>query len=230
MRSSAALVLLAACMSRPHPLVICHNANCTGASSDRDDTLGALDASLATETGAFDGLEIDFAWQDGRCVFAHAPELDAPDARAAAERIAAAPGRFALYVELKPAGDPPPAEFAACALDAIRRIPYRELAVSSFSPALLDAVAADPAWPGGALVAELLPPTRADLDGFHVTGVSVDPFQVDRAAFARFHDLGLAIALWSDVVTPELLDWIDAEAPRWVSVGDASLVRAWIGE
>jgi len=59
---------------------------------------------------------------------------------------------------------------------------------------------------------------------------TADPFQVDRAAFARFHDLGLEIALWSDVVTPELLDWIDAEAPRWVSVGDASLVRAWIDD
>ncbi len=163
-------------------------------------------------------------------MFAHAPEPGAPDARLAADRIAAVGTPFAIYVELKPAGDPPPADFAACALAAISHLPYKELAISSFSPVLLDAVAADPAWPGSALVAELLPPTRASLEGFHVTGVSVDPFQVDRASFERFRDLGVEIALWSDVVTPELLDWIDEEAPHWVSVGDASLVRAWIDD
>ena len=197
MRSSA-LLLLAACATRPHPLVICHNANCTGADSSRDDTLDALDASLATETAAFDGIEIDFAWQDGRCVFAHAPEPGAPDARLAADRIAAVGTPFAIYVELKPAGDPPPAAFAACALDAISRMPYRELAISSFSPVLLDAIAADPAWPGSGLVAELLPPTRARASrAFTSRASAVDLFQVDRASFERYRDLGVDIALWS---------------------------------
>ncbi len=107
-------------------------------------------------------------------------------------------------------------------------VPEDAVAISSFSPALLDAVAADPGWHGGSLVAELLPPTRASLDGFHVSGVSVDPFQLDAEAFERFSDLGVDVALWSDLVTPEMLDWIASESPRWVDVGDAALVRSWI--
>jgi hypothetical protein len=35
--------------------------------------------------------------------------------------------------------------------------------------------------------------------------------------------------MWADVVTPELLDWVKEENPRWVDVGDAAVVRAWIG-
>jgi hypothetical protein len=238
----AALALGAGCAPRPRPLVICHNSNCAGAPSSDDDTIGALDASMTAEAEVFDGTEIDLVWQGGGCVFAHGVDATAPvgwDVAAdhVATYLAAHPTTpsgepFVVWIELKPGGAPPPAALARCALDVDARIAHAapiQRVVSSFSPDLLAAVAADPRWPGGDLVAELLPPTRADLAGFAISGVSVDPVEIDRAAFARYGDLGLAVAMWADVVTPELLDWVKEENPRWVDVGDAAVVRAWIG-
>lgn len=63
--------------SRPHPIVICHNANC-GEPTDpaRDDTLPAFRESLALEDSGrpvIDGIELDSFWRgsDGVCLYAH---------------------------------------------------------------------------------------------------------------------------------------------------------------
>lgn len=76
---SAALAL-AAC-DVPQPVVICHNGNCVEpTNAGEDDTIPALQASLALEyegRPAFDGVEIDTFWRgsDGTCLYAH--DLDA---------------------------------------------------------------------------------------------------------------------------------------------------------
>jgi hypothetical protein len=98
--------------------VICHNANCAGPPDpSRDDTLGALRASLAlTYEGrpVLDGAELDVFWhgKTGRCLFAHdANSTEPAEARAAAEEIGRhlqRPGdvswngeRFYIRMELK---------------------------------------------------------------------------------------------------------------------------------
>src|SRR5512139_622305 len=88
------LALVGAC-DRPQPLVICHNGNCASPDVSRDDTLSALDESLAlTFDGipAVDGVEWDTFWfgAENRCLFAH--DLDGDTmvpASAAAEVVAA---------------------------------------------------------------------------------------------------------------------------------------------
>jgi hypothetical protein len=72
----AALACAGAC-DLPHPLVICHNANC-GEPTDpaRDDTLPAFRESLAlTENGrpVIDGIELDsfLRGSDNVCLYAH---------------------------------------------------------------------------------------------------------------------------------------------------------------
>jgi len=77
-RTSAILgLVLAACAPRPHPIVICHNANC-GEPTDpeRDDTLPAFRESLAlVENGrpVIDGIELDsfLRGSDNACLYAH---------------------------------------------------------------------------------------------------------------------------------------------------------------
>jgi hypothetical protein len=117
---AAVLVAAAGCIDRVgDALVICHNANCTQAASIAgDDSLPALDASLALRTAngraVFDGVEIDSVWDRGvgRCVFSHGPDPRAADLAAAARRVAAyvagAPadvaghgGVFYMKIELK---------------------------------------------------------------------------------------------------------------------------------
>ncbi|HVK86958.1 MAG TPA: hypothetical protein VM513_22720 [Kofleriaceae bacterium] len=79
---------LAAC-DRPQPLVICHNGNCVEPTDpERDDTLEALEESLALEVNgrpAIDGIEIDTFWrgEDGTCLYAH--DLDGARSTLASE-------------------------------------------------------------------------------------------------------------------------------------------------
>ena len=79
MRVASAILgaVLAACAPRPHPIVICHNANC-GEPTDpeRDDTLPAFRESLAlVENGrpVIDGIELDsfLRGADNVCLYAH---------------------------------------------------------------------------------------------------------------------------------------------------------------
>lgn len=72
----AVVALIAGC-DRPHPLVICHNANC-GEPTDpeRDDTLPAFRESLALQENGrpvIDGIELDSFWRgaDDVCLYAH---------------------------------------------------------------------------------------------------------------------------------------------------------------
>jgi hypothetical protein len=230
--SSAALVALAlaACVDRPQPLLVCHNANCTpDTDPSLDDTRAGLEASLRMPKESYDGLEIDLLWLD-RCVLAHDPTTPDPmSAMEVANLIAKRKRTAMLWVELKVTDGAPIAELAACAIDVIARVDPDELVVSSFSPELLDAVAAHPGWrTDGALVAELLAVDRARLDAFHVSGVSIDPMQIDGASLQRFRDLSYDIAVWADAITPELFASIELSQARWVSVADVTLVRSWL--
>src|ERR1043165_8296111 len=117
-RSALILLAVTAC-DRPHALLICHNSNCSGADPQKDDSLEALDKSLALQVNgkpAFDGIEVDLFWRgsDGQCIFAHDIEFNAQRtelAFEAADKIAAyvatAPeltyggGDFQMFVELK---------------------------------------------------------------------------------------------------------------------------------
>ena len=200
------LILLAACGARPQPLVICHNSHCAPGDGV-DDTLDALDASLALGDTVFDGIEVDFAYNEpGGCVFSHAPDPDAPPYMAPIDRIApwvanhGTPSGepFVLYIELKPDGTPPPDQMAQCALhDAARAVPSAQVVVSSFSGELTNAYAQ--LVPGATVAAEMLPPTRTDLSTYHpLNVVSVDPLEIDHDTLDRYRDMGLDIALWGD--------------------------------
>lgn len=96
----ALLAALAAC-DRHEPLVICHNANCVGPDVTRDDTIAALEESLAlTYDGrpVLDGVELDTFWYgaEARCLFAHDLEHDASTPASAAGDV------IAQYLETHP--------------------------------------------------------------------------------------------------------------------------------
>ena len=120
----SALALGAGCATALYPdldpLVICHNTNCSGTKLYADDTLEALEESLALVTDgrpSFDGMEADtYLYFDGKqstCLFAHdLTHLEAPATpREAADLlnahlqkdVASFNGeRFYLKLELKP--------------------------------------------------------------------------------------------------------------------------------
>ncbi len=117
--SLAAVIALVAACDRPPTLLICHNGNCSEPTDPaRDDTIEALNESLALEfNGAplIDGIELDSFWrgEDSTCLYAH--DLDAEQqtpATAPAVELAAhfakpgpltfAPGPFHISLELKP--------------------------------------------------------------------------------------------------------------------------------
>lgn len=96
----AASVVIAATLlgcDVPQPRVVCHNANCAEPTDPaRDDTLAALDESLAlTYQGRpiLDGVELDSIWRgaDDVCLFAHDFETITDDvpATAPAQTLAA---------------------------------------------------------------------------------------------------------------------------------------------
>jgi hypothetical protein len=126
MRTSSNLLVLLACMAvaglagcdRHEPLLICHNSNCGSPDTTRDDTLDALQESLALRHDGLpvlDGMEIDTFWYgaESTCLFAHDLVHDtSTPATAAADAIAAylAAGgraswngdRFYMLFDLKP--------------------------------------------------------------------------------------------------------------------------------
>lgn len=148
--SSSALVVVAAALAacdRHEPLVLCHNANCLGPDVTRDDTVTALEESLALRydgVPVLDGVELDTFWYgaESRCLFAHDLEHDtSTPASAAGDAIAsylqANPraswngDRFHVFIELKPHVGPSysdahtPAQLvdhARCALDLADQI------------------------------------------------------------------------------------------------------------
>jgi len=137
------LATVAAC-DRPQPLIICHNTNCVGPDTTRDDSLPALGESLALRYDgrpAIDGIEWDTLWYgaESRCIFAHdlANDTSTPATAAAqviGDYLASTPDaawnadRFHVFIELKGSvgagfDDPhTPAQLIAhaeCALDAL---------------------------------------------------------------------------------------------------------------
>lgn len=105
----AALVALAAC-DRPNVLVICHNANCVEPTApEDDDTLPALESSLALEIEGrpvLDGVEVDIFWraEDSTCLFAH--DLEGARSTLSTELVPVFAVYFAQPGELTAAGGP----------------------------------------------------------------------------------------------------------------------------
>ncbi len=145
-RSSLLAILAIAACDRPEPLLICHNGNCVGPDTTRDDTLGAMSDSLAlTRDGlpVLDGMEWDVFWygKDSTCLFAHDLVHDtSTPASAAADLVAdhlatstrAAWGtRFYALIDLKAHVGPEYSDehtpqqlrdHADCALDSAARV------------------------------------------------------------------------------------------------------------
>jgi hypothetical protein len=236
-RSDLLLVALAAVAGcdRPAPLVLCHNANCSGGLDvSRDDTLDALRDSLALRRDGrapFDGVELDALWHgdEGRCLFAHdfehadgAPGFpDAADLVADHLLTAQAPSwngdLFVLEIELK--GDVGPgfrrhdddevAPHVACALDAIASVRAAALASGLELEAIVDS--ADPLMLVGAL-------RHRDWDAADAL-LSADfgappPFTEDTAALSDFPTADLdAVQIY-----PGLLPHAEMEAFRSLGV------------
>jgi hypothetical protein len=159
----SAALLLAAC-SRPQPLIICHNGNCTSPDITRDDTLDALRDSFALDT--LDGMEWDTFWYgaENTCLFAHDLDHDVSTPASAAgdiiaDNLAANPRPFTTLIDIKPHVGPSyddrhtPEQLvahASCALDNALRIANAAagqpltVGLISVRPELLSAVVADP--------------------------------------------------------------------------------------
>jgi hypothetical protein len=155
---------LAACVDRPHALVLCHNSNCSEPHDPaRDDTLAAMADSFAL-TGddglpIIDGIELDLIRHQGRCVYAHDGEHVAghPDiqraATAVADYVTTSPRpshggeQFTVKLELKPEVDgraehPEQVECALEVYEILRVASFAsghriELVFDSYDPALL---------------------------------------------------------------------------------------------
>ena len=251
-RASTLAVALAATLfavgcERPRPVLLCHNSNCVGTlDASRDDTMPALQASLELGPAVLDGVEIDAVWQDNDCHFAHdagdpaAPLLvDALDVVVDYLKRMGPPHSgvtFTLLLELKGAGDAN-ADLDRCvgrAVNSLERVSHDvpiQLLISSFDQKLLKAralqrVAAPLNMQLGAEIwtTSDLGPLRSTLDF-----VSVTPSDTDAPAYGRYADQGYDVALWNEGVTPTFLDAVALHSPRYVSVGEAALMRAWIG-
>jgi hypothetical protein len=170
----ASAVLLAAC-SQPHPIVMCHNANCAEPIDPAiDDTLAALGKSLAlTDNGrpVIDGIELDSFFRDSdlACLYAHDPTdfSENTPAVAPAQQLAThfadagdltyGGGTFHVLMELKPSTAPEHRMLhAQCAWDIYTTIANAAVAnnrdvvveIESFAPELLSAmIAIAPAQP-----------------------------------------------------------------------------------
>jgi hypothetical protein len=161
----SAALLLGAC-TRPQPQILCHNANCTSPDITRDDTVEAMQDSLAL--GVLDGMEWDTFWYgaDDTCLFAHDLDHDvATPASAAADvvaaNLAADPRPYTIIIDLKPHVGPSyddrhtPAQriaHASCALDSALEVANAAggqpltIGFNSVRNELLSAVIADPKY------------------------------------------------------------------------------------
>lgn len=233
--------------NRPSPVVICHNSNCTGAlDPDRDDTLAALEQSLALGPAVLDGVEVDAVWQAGACHFAHeAGHRDAPLLAEPLHLIVEylqqqgsphSGAAFTLLLELKSSSEAD-ADLGKCAVQALdifrplaATMPI-EVLVSSFDQKVLGSLALahedDLLHPK--VGAELGTTTKLSTINRHLDFVSTTPDALLSPAFASYRDQGFEVALWNEQVTPQFLDAVQFHTPQYVSVGEAAMMRGWIG-
>jgi hypothetical protein len=243
LKRTSLVVLLAAC-DRPRPLVICHNANCTGDTSpSNSDTLDGLRAALALD---LDGVELDFLWDAprDRCAFAHDLET-APtreDAQVAVDELRTFaqthPEPFTVVLDGKPSDDR--ARLATCLLDAaatLATVPSFAVYISSVDPALLRIISDEQALRGLALplTAGFASPRPlgsseplSAFDDVPLAGISAHPRWLTDQEVAALDDAGLSLFLWSHILTTETLDTIDRYEPYAVGTDDVALLRAWI--
>jgi len=243
------VLALAAC-DRPHPLVICHNSNCTGdTGSANSDTIEGLRAALAlTYDGGrlLDGIELDLLWDTprDRCAFAHDPET-APtrvDVSVAVDELRAWASTqtvsMIVILDAKPADDP--AAFVQCvvgAAESLANSPALDVYISSGEPPLLRAINAEQARRGLSLrlTAGFASPeplsSGVPLSGFvdiPLFGVAYHPRWLTDQQVSAFADAGLELFFWSHVLTVETLDSIDRYEPFAVGTDDVELLRGWI--
>jgi len=176
-----------------------------------ENTLPALLAAL--EIPACDGLEFDVrASADGVPVLSHdetlervhgrpdrvvdlsAAELGAFGIPTLAEVLAAVPARAFLDVELK---DDPGVAAVVAVLDAAGREP-RSFAISSFTPATLDALGRlRPRWHRWLNVLELSPGAAASAATLGCRAIAAEWHSIDVPAVARARRSGLDVVAWT---------------------------------
>jgi hypothetical protein len=243
------LLVLVAC-ERPDTLVVCHNANCSDNRGLVDDTMQALEASLAM-IGVFDGIDVDLVWDASSetCLFAH--DLDDPAATAPVAQLRVAlvayvgrsdVDRFLVKLGLKPhvtkdGAHHTPAQAVAhveCALELAEAIEGAgravEIIASSEDPALLAVVAAHPGWAMREISIEIT--TRGSLADVP-RGLRIDLLQFYAPSFDPTQDrarqsLGTDLALWVEELTPETFATVRASRPRFVVTNEAELLRRWL--
>lgn len=244
------LALAVVACDRPHPLVICHNSNCTGDTrSSNSDTIEGLRAALAlTYDGGrlLDGIELDLLWDTprDRCAFAHDPET-APtraDVSVAVDELRTWANTqvdpMIVILDAKPADDP--AAFVNCvvsAADSLTNSTVLDVYISSGDPALLRAIDAAQVRRGLSLrlTAGFASPaplsSGVPLSGFvdiPLFGVAYHPRWITDQQVSAFHDAGLELFFWSHVLTVETLDSIDRYQPFAVGTDDVELLRGWV--
>lgn len=175
---------------------------------------------------------------------------------AAGEPITRTGGPFALFVELKghvgaesqlhtPAQQ---AAHAACALELATTVANAadadyevEVVFTSFEPALLTAVtnatgyasleAAAPIKLGAlqGIPAPLDGQTRPlDAFGPEIDLVDVHPQWVTENELQAYASRGWELAYWMFSITPETLDAIERDRPRWVTTSEANALARWL--
>lgn len=258
--ASALAMALGACAPRPDVFVLCHNVNC-GDPHDLalDDTLEGLAASLALTVGgrpAFDGMEMDVFWDQGRCLLAHdASDLgDHVDVRDGAMMIAeflrsnadvAHNGeRFTMQLELKPQIDEPElVPHIDCALEVFRIVEdgalagghQLDLAIDSYDPALLRAVREHPGTERQVRLGLDLggpppfsPSNLVGVADLELTFAELHPTWTSDAILSWVRSNELGLTFWTYDLTAQTLQAIQEQRPQYIVTGQARLMREWL--
>ncbi|MDQ3341282.1 MAG: hypothetical protein M4D80_39510 [Myxococcota bacterium] len=245
--------LLAAC-ERPDMLIVCHNSNCVEPQDpDRDDTVEALQESLALGP-VIDGIEMDLLVHEGRCLFAHdkGEALTAIDfseaAQIVAEHLATRDegSRFIVEIELKATdATTTSVDCALAAYDILRaatetRLLELDVGFGSYVPATLRAVGERRPAPtanvrtllvlGLGIPQPLLDDNHpfSELDNVTLDVVAVHPGWITDTALRAVRSMDVEIAAWFLDFTRETLDGIERVRPYYVTTGQARTLRAWL--
>jgi len=165
---------------------------------------------------------------------------------------------YTVFVELKPSVDPQGSaptsaeghSLATCAISLYQRLAASasaaeqnlEVVFSSFSPTLLRQLFEHSDWPGAnrtparlALVTGIPRPldnqTRrlsALADGVPLSVLETHPDWLLSGQRDAYESLGLDLSFWMFSATAEILDAIERYEPRYVSTGEAQLLRRWL--
>lgn len=254
MRFLCSVLVLAAC-DRPAPQVICHNGNCSSPDTTRDDTIDALQESLALGP-ILDGVEWDTVWvgDEARCIFAHdltrADRVPATDAAhvIGAYLSTADRAQFTVFIELKySVGDRPHTAdelvaHAECALDAADIISAGAaaggidltLGFTTESPALFTTLMTRPRWNEAYIrIGDIFAPYASEVPKLEdyaplPEAIEFHPDFTTAVQHESYESLGLQLVQWQFVMTREAFDSIERWEPAYVLTNQARLLRDWI--